>query len=263
MTIAAGFRCFDGVLLATDSEHTVGQSKYKAQKIFEVRCGDFFSGAIPECSRMLVAGAGDNGAISEVVESLGNSEEVYTQSVTFEGIERAIRRCKLGKGATVLIGVKVYTERQARLLRVEEDDYEKIRITQFWPTSEYSCTFTGTEVAESICREISYWLYSSGLPVLSMREIAKHLLGRAISHSLYCDFPVQIDYLFDTGCAQLARDIALPDYGKGYLCGVHTLLGNAFCGCVDPTVSDERFEKSLQSLVDKLREVRNDTLNPK
>lgn len=263
MTIAAGFRCFDGVLLATDSEHTAGQSKYKGQKIFEVKCGDFFSGTIPEYSRLLVAGAGDDSAISEVVESLGNSEEIYTQSVTFDGIEKAIRRCKPGRGSTLLIGVKVYTEQKARLLRVEEDDDEKIRITQFWPTLGYSCTFTGTDVAESICREISYWLYNSGLPVLSMREIAKHLLGRAISYSAYCGFPVQIDYLFDTGCAQLARDITLPDYGKGYLCSVHTLLGNTFCGCVDPTVSDERFEKSLQSLVDKLREVRNDTINPK
>jgi hypothetical protein len=37
MTIVSGARCYDGVVLCTDGEHYVGQSKFYQKKIFEAK----------------------------------------------------------------------------------------------------------------------------------------------------------------------------------------------------------------------------------
>ena len=107
-----------------------------------------------------------------------------------------------------------------------------------------------------MCREIAGWLYSDGLPVLAMSEIAKHMLGRVIDHALYCGHPVQTNYLFDTGCAELAKQVSLPDYTNGYLGDVQYFVGYAIGSCIDTSVTNERFEQALKFLADRLRAIR-------
>ena len=126
MTIAAGFRCFDGVLLATDSQHTAGQGKFPGQKIWAVECGDFVPGPQPNSSVLLIAGAGSDSTIQAVVNALGKDEEIQTvPSVTFVNIESAIKRCASGVDTSVLVaGVKVHAEGRARLLRISKDEGE-------------------------------------------------------------------------------------------------------------------------------------------
>jgi len=265
MTIAAGFRCFDGVLLTTDSEHSCGLSRYSGQKIWPIECGDFISGPQPNCSTLLVAAAGFDSTISETVTSLRNDEGIRGSSITFETIESAIRRCASGIGSTVLLlAVKLHTEQQARLLRVVEDE-GRVKIVPLSSRTGDCCTFTGTEVAESMCREICDWLHSAGLPVLVMRELAKHILSRVSEYAIYCLPPIQSNYLFDTGRPELAemrRDIRLPDYATGYLLGLQYDFGHALRSCVDPTVPEEMFEESLQHLIERLRTTRRRVLTP-
>jgi hypothetical protein len=257
MTIAAGFRCFDGVLLATDSEHSLRQTKFSAQKIWPVECGDFVSGPQPNSSFLLIVGAGADDPIQDVVNALREDKEIRADSIGFVNIENAIKRCFSGIETSVLLaGLKIRTERRARLLKISKEE-EMVRIIPFGSGSGNSCAFIGTEVAESICREITDWLYSDGLPVLGMNELAKHILGRIIDHSLYCRPPVQTNYLFDTGCAELAKQARLPDYANGYLGGVQYCVGHVIGSCVDANVTNERFEHLLKILIDKLRAVRS------
>jgi len=61
MTIAAGFRCFNGVVLCTDSELTAGQSKYHDKKIFQVEA---------ENAIVYVAGSGHSDYIKSTAEDL-------------------------------------------------------------------------------------------------------------------------------------------------------------------------------------------------
>jgi len=256
MTIVAGFRCFDGVLLATDSQHTAGLGIFPGQKIWPIECGDFVPGSQPNSSFLLIAGAGDDGPIQDVVNTLGKTEEIQTGSVTFANIEEAIARCASGIETSVLLaGVKIRSEQSARLLRISKEE-GRIRIIPIPSGSGNSCVFAGTEVAESMCREIADWLYIDGLPVLGMNELAKHILGRVIDHSLYCGPPVQTNYLFDSGCAGSAKPAKLPPYADGYLCRVQYHVGNAIGACVDATVTDDTFEQLLQRLTDKLRTMR-------
>jgi 20S proteasome alpha/beta subunit len=93
MTIAAGFRCHDGVVLCTDSEHTSGQSKSYDHKIFEATAGN---------ALIYVAGAGDDVYIRTAAQDL--AYEVSGKTVSFEHIEllsqkvmTAIPRLYLGR----------------------------------------------------------------------------------------------------------------------------------------------------------------------
>jgi hypothetical protein len=61
MTIAAGFRCYDGVVLCTDSEHTSGQSKFYQKKIFQIEA---------ENAKVYLAGAGDDLYIKSAAERI-------------------------------------------------------------------------------------------------------------------------------------------------------------------------------------------------
>ena len=67
MTIAAGFRCHDGVVLCTDSEHTSGQSKSYDHKIFEATAGN---------ALIYVAGAGDDVYIRTAAQDLADRKSV-------------------------------------------------------------------------------------------------------------------------------------------------------------------------------------------
>ena len=250
MTIAAGFRCRDGVLLLADSRHTIGDAGYQGQKIWGIDCGE--SG-----SSLLVTAAGTDSAILETVDFLKSDAGIRGNSLSFETVTNAIRRCNPGKNSTLLVGVKLRNEEQARLLRVEEDDEGKIRINQL------PHTFTGAQVAEALCREIFEWLYSPSVRVLQMKELAKHVFGRVFDYDPWCGPPVQSDYLFDDGGAiEMIGDFRMPTYTqgyRGYLCGVQHLLGATIRGCIDFTTGEGDFENVLQQLIDELKEMRKNS----
>ena len=132
MTIAAGFRCLDGVLLVADSKHNIGDASYSGPKIWEVECGE--SG-----SSIIVTGAGVDSAISDAVDYLRDDAAINGDSVSFEIVESAIKGSGFGKETTLLLGIKIRSENRGRLFRVEEGDQGIVRVS-----SVESSTFTGT-----------------------------------------------------------------------------------------------------------------------
>jgi hypothetical protein len=257
VTIAAGFRCFDGVLLATDSEYSAGLGKFPDRKIWTIECGDFVSGPQPNCSLILVAAAGENAFIIDAVNCLKNDKELQQDTITLENVENAIKRSASGmKHSVLLMGVRIHNEGRAHLLRVERGE-GKTRIIPILLQPHGCWTFTGTEVAESMCREMSDWMCSSGLSVLAMQVIAREMLERVVKYAAYCGPPIQTNYLFDSYDPQLQsarRVVALPE---GFLKQIQHQTGAVIQTCVDASVPDTRFEQSLAALVEKLRKLRD------
>jgi hypothetical protein len=142
------------------------------------------------------------------------------------------------------------------LLRVERGE-GKTRIIPIPLEPWGSWTFTGTEVAVSMCREMADWMCSSGLSVVAMQVIAREMLERVCKYAAYCGGPIQTDYLFDSYDPQsqsVRKAInALPE---GFFRGVQYQAGKAIQDCVDSTVPDAGFEESLNALVEKLRRLR-------
>jgi hypothetical protein len=252
MTIAAGFRCRDGVLILVDSQHSVGNSKYQGPKLWEIEWGK---------SSVVVTAAGDDSSILEAVEHLRRKIDGFSENVGFQAIDEAIRSCKLGRGLVLLVGAKLEHESTARLLRVEEDNEGTTRVNQLPQSGLKSYTFSGTYVAEAMCNEMFDWLFSSAVPVLQMKELAAHALGRICEYAQWCSWPIQSAYLLDEGARiEYLDDFKLPEYApkyRGYLCGVQHLLGQAIRACVDFTnPNDAECERHIQDLADSLREMR-------
>jgi hypothetical protein len=214
---------------------------------------------------LLVAGAGFDDSINDIVNKLKGDEQIQRDSVSFANIEDALKRCASGIKSTILLaGVKVRAEQPARLLRITKSEGQ-IRVIPFSSAPGNCCTFTGTEVAESMCKEIAEWLYSAGLPIMSVKALAVHLLTRVTSYASFCGPPIQTNYLFDTERPELAemrRDIRLPEYTNCYLCGPQHDFGHTLRCCIDLSISDAMFEESLQRLIDTLRTARRAALTP-
>ncbi|MGA3324805.1 MAG: hypothetical protein ABSF45_10050 [Terriglobia bacterium] len=263
MTIAAGFRCFDGVLLATDSQHSLGQSKFPGQKIWTIQCGDFVSGLKPNRSLLVIAGAGEDAFIINVVNSLKQCKELQRNMVSYEDVEHAIKDVSSGmKNSGLLVGVRIRTEREVRLLRVERAE-GKPTITLIAPSTWTSATFFGAEVAESICREMAELMWHSGLSVVATQVIAKEMLKRVTEYARYCSPPIQTECLFDSydPQSQPSRRPAKP-LPEDFFRNTQYHAGRAIQNAVDFTVPDDLFEESLAALVEKLRKLREHSVSP-
>jgi hypothetical protein len=84
MTIAAGFRCYDGVVLCTDSEHYVGQSKFYGKKIFQAEARN---------ASVYIAGAGHDDYIKSAAESM--ETEITGKIVSLDQIKAAFQEIVL------------------------------------------------------------------------------------------------------------------------------------------------------------------------
>jgi len=257
VTIAAGFRCFDGVLLVADTQHTSGYEKFADQKIWTVECGDFAGG--PKPSMLLVAGAGVDAFIIDAVNRLKSDAELQRKVVSFENVERAIQRAASGaKQSVLLVGVKIRTDDYARLLRVERAEGKtRILPTPIPPQPGKGWTFTGTDVVETLCGEMADWLCSEGLPVFAMRETAKEMLKRMASRGLYCNPPIQVDFLLDTYAPRLeAARRMVNSLPEDFLAGALYQFGHVLRSCADHTLATEEFVESVRVLGETLRQIR-------
>ena len=253
MTISAGFRCRDGVLLLVDSQHSAGQTKYQGPKVWTLPCGD-------ETSSLILTAAGSSSSIADTVDAIQSAIGKLTHDVTLKNIKDVLRRINPGEGNVLLLGVQIQNEDKSQLLRVEQDSQGNIRINQL-DDFRQKYFFTGTEVSEAMCHEMFEFFPVRSMGVLQMREIGKHILGRICEYSEWCSRPIQSAYILDYEF-QLEgfEDFQIPDYKlghEGYLFGVPRLLGNAIHQCLDyEETKESAFEKCLQNLIDKLREIR-------
>jgi hypothetical protein len=257
MTIAAGFRCSNGVLLLVDSQHTAGNTKYHGTKVWKLSCGD-------GSSSLILTAAGPSPSIVDTMDFIKFHVENLKKDITLENVKDVIRTSNPGEGTVLLVGVSLQDDDFAQLLRCEQDGQGTVRINQLDPTLRQKCFFTGTEVAEAMCHEMFEWFPIREIGVLQMREIGKHVLGRICEYAEFCSRPIQSSYILDDA-ARLEyfegfEDFRLPDYSpgrEGHLLGVYRLLGDTISECLNfEETKESSFERSLQELVDKLREMR-------
>jgi len=217
MTIAAGFRCRDGVVLCTDSEHTAGQSKFYDHKIFQAEAAN---------AVMYVAGAGDDLYIRSAAREI--ESEVQGKSLSFDQIEVAAEKAvsmiykehfaiahqasdPSAPTMTLLLAAQVEGEKEARLYRIRETG----GITQVGP----GVSVVGTEAAESLMRALSDLFFGGySQSVYAMRYLAVHMIHRVIRSASYCGGSPQIACLTDQG-ARYVETTADADLGHDYLAG--------------------------------------------
>jgi 20S proteasome alpha/beta subunit len=199
MTIAAGFRCSDGVVICTDSEHTAGQAKHYGPKIFEEVAGN---------GALYVAGAGTDVYIGAVAKEIGadiqgktidfDSIEALTQARVMEVYSRHIAPARQASdpdapSLALLLAIRI-TGQRARLYRVEETGGVNL--------VDSGVAVVGTQAAETLIRNLADILSCDNFTSVStMRAIAVHLISRAARFASYCGGSAQVVCLSDDGTA--------------------------------------------------------------
>jgi 20S proteasome alpha/beta subunit len=170
MTIAVGFRCVDGVVVCTDSEHTAGQAKHYAPKIFQ---------AVADNARLYIAGAGNDVYIGGVSKEIAS--DVKGKSMDFDSIESLAQKRVMevydshiaparkagdpgAPSMALLLAVQI-KELEARLYRIEE--------TGGIHLVDMGLAVVGTEAAETLVRGLaSIFVMDYYTSVFTMHVIA-------------------------------------------------------------------------------------------
>ena len=241
MTIAAGFVCNDGIVLAADSEISTQTSKWEGRKLFE---------HIRQNYGVVVTGAGDadllNMAAYEIGRALAATDKLdgiraKVSAVLDQICERCIDRYQDGdpnRPQLFLLIAARMNSGQCLLLRTNENRISSVD----------GCEFVG--IGADIARAEASWLYQPDLTTAVMSKIALQLIYWVKQHVLGCG---QATYVISLREAR-GRSIELCE--DGFFWGLHDLLRPILLSCMDIKVPDEALDHALRLFEGKIRAVR-------
>jgi len=235
MTIAAGFRCFDGVVLCSDSEHTEGQSKFYDTKIFEVKANN---------AVLYLTGAGDYvyiRSVAEEIKSLLNGRDASLDQIkaVFEDTVSETYSHRLGLARQAgdlnpptmlfLVALWVDGDKKAKIYRIAETG----GVSE--ATSE--CTTIGIESAETLVRELAdLLLRGRPVSVFAVRHLAVYIINRVVRFASYVGGSAQVACIADGGITY-SDNSASSDPGRDYLsellCDLPPIIEGFISGHVD------------------------------
>jgi len=251
MTIAAGFRCFDGVVLSTDSECTAGQSKFYDKKIFEAKADN---------AEVYIAGAGDYSYITSAAEEI--CAAIKGKAASLDQIKAAAQDAvsdiykqystpafQAGDPAaptlSLLVAAYVKGDKKAALFKVAETGGPSPVDSGF--------TSIGTDAAQSLLREqadLFYRDYNSS--VYTLRILAPYMIRRVVKFAAYCGGSAQVGCIVDGGISHL-HNSASDDPGPDALSDMLFDLPEIMEACLSGRVSTT--ESIIKTFSERVREV--------
>lgn len=246
MTIAAGFRVANGVLIGADTRIEEGNVKYEQNKVFD--CSE----AGPRCA-VLLAGAGNFESLSYCADLLrtfgfpGSTDHLSTLK------ERVLKFTET-KRYRKLIGRYAPCGDFAAIVALRSGDGETDLLSLsgecLYPIPEYRCIGAGSETALFV----SKWLYRPDYPIHVFVPMAIQAFRAAKGHNAGCDDSTRIVRLYNAGSGLEPNRTVWGD--TDYLWGIHDLLGSVIRGCFDLRVATEGFKATLRALDEKVVAIR-------
>jgi hypothetical protein len=250
MTIAAGFHCDDGVVLCTDSQHTVGQSKFYDEKIYT---------ALSKNGIVCVAGAGDSEHIKYVTQEIAKNIEGKNPNIdqinlaidqvvskTFSSHFAPIRQSGDPNPPTFVLIVAVQLNRETHLLKVRETGSVS-------EVEHLGLAVTGTEAGESVFRALADILLMHDVrSVYAVCAIAAYLIRSVGKFSAYCGGSPQLACFADDG-SRWIHTIASDDPGIDPLANIFSGFPLILEACARGSIGG--FKHGLERLESDLREV--------
>ena len=196
MTIAVGFRCVDGVVLAADSLYTDGPAKLYGPKIFPIPSNGLYA--------MTVAGAGGVPSLKAIVQDIRGRLKRYTGPPDFAGLQRLIEAALCA----------YYPKHIDSAPRDKQDDLSVSLLIAIWTVSEgarlfESCRTTVFEVTEHRCIGVGSYLAAylddvfcpnSVWPNVVLGEaLASYIVGRSRKFVQFCGGRTFVRALLDDG----------------------------------------------------------------
>jgi 20S proteasome alpha/beta subunit len=250
MTIALGFVCQNGVILAADSEVAYEGTKTPGQKIFLIDGGTYWS--------IAVAAAGGVDLIRMAVDDLKHTLQT-DRDLTLEKIrQKIIERIKYFRddyiwpaaergielALDLLIAVRTIDGRSALL---------KVNGIEGGLVSEVSgCEFIG--IGHEIARSVSSWLFGLGFKLEMGERLAEQVIRWVKATVPGCGGSTQIWVLPNMGTG--LRTGVWQDFEEGFFHHANSFLREIFWDCLNATASDAQFEENLRRFVERMRDFR-------
>src|ERR1035437_6928110 len=246
VTIAAGFRVANGILIGADTRIEEGNVKYEQNKVFD--CHE--SGT--NCA-VLLAGAGNFESISYCADLLrthgflGSTDHLDTLK------ERVLKFLETKRYRRLIERQAPYGDFSAIVaLRSGDGETDLLSLSGecLYPIPEYRCIGAGSETALFI----SKWLYKPDYPIHVFVPMAIQVFRAAKGHNTGCDDSTRIVRLYNAESGLEPKRTVWGD--TDYLWGVHDLLGSVIQGCFDLRAATEEFQASLRGLDEKVVAIR-------
>jgi 20S proteasome alpha/beta subunit len=227
MTIAACFKCSDGVLIGADTRVEDAITKWEDHKLFHCSpdgadyhlvmsgCGGYY--AIASLARDLKKHmAGSDGTLTSIDVALDWLRDTprYLKSIDPE---------ESGFVSDLLFAVSS-ADKRTELFHMSE--------LNLIPVDSFKCIGSG----ESLARFYVHWLHSTSLPIKVFLPMAMQIFRAAKLHHAGADDTTQIVRLYNTEPTEPRKITFHSD--ENFLWGLHGLLGKVLYGCFDPKVSD-------------------------
>jgi 20S proteasome alpha/beta subunit len=193
MTIAAGFICADGIILAADTQYTVGSTKTNGQKIYDViEDGDY---------RLILAGAGDVPYIRMTADKLVSNllkKKLHSESDVIEVVGATLKWVhkehifphpadQFGNKPMVQLLVAIRSSAGLKLLASNA--------TAVFNVTDYQVLGSGVEIASYILDR----LREHGYNLPTMEILATYVISVAKRYDNYCGGDTQLVTLHRDG----------------------------------------------------------------
>ena len=248
MTIAAGFVCIDGIVIAADSEHSVVRSE--RGPIFGVSKREYEVILTGTGTSHLIRMAFDE--LCDVVDEKDNIRTIRTKikEVVSNICQQHIFSLYQANDSRrpsfdLLIAVK---------MRTREGDKQLFKTTDAALSTVDHCDFVGT--GSSLAISLASWLYDQKLTTDVTKVVARQILHWVRKHTPSCGQTTLAVTLRDSGTSP-SRSL---HEDSQFFWGLHELLKPILIGCLDGLTSDQEFANHLQQFEDKMRAIRREVL---
>jgi 20S proteasome alpha/beta subunit len=251
MTIAAGFRCKDGVLVGADTRIEEGDVKYQENKVFDITPDGFRGFGIA------LAGAGDFNEINTCVDLMRDGR-LYERADSMLKLKKALRDfVDSGRYQRLIKPKKPPTQGFDAILGLRTADGKTDLLylynSNLYPIPTYRCIGAGHQTALFV----SKWLYSPDYSIRAFVPLALNIFRAAKDNNSGCDDLTRIATLYNGTWDVPPITSTWPE--GDFMWGINDLLRPIVRGCVDARIPEHYFESSIKNLIDRLRAVRHST----
>jgi 20S proteasome alpha/beta subunit len=247
MTIAAAFRCADGVLLGADTLITDGYTKTHERKIFP--CSRF--GWYPSVQ---MTGAGSLPRIKSFAAKL-NDDDAFGDASSCGDIQAAIDTAVKSDWYQDAVSKTNAEHENMECLFAVKDDSGKTALlhlynSTLYPIDYWQCIGTGGPVMKYLCS----WLYSPTLPISISVVLMSYMFQEAKDHGDGCGGDTNIVQLFDGLRDEYPGDVFVAE--PHAIRKLYQAVSPVLRACANKELPEEIFESHLNRLTLELRGLR-------
>jgi hypothetical protein len=243
VTIVAGFKCKDGIVLCADTQETIQIAKTHVPKLRIEPNRDFYGGDTPAELMVAFAGAGEGPFIDKLVSRAWEDAQIGTNiEEVSNDIEKSIKETYKEYGGiyqpgycpqvTLLYGVKMHDK--SLLFRADGPVVNE--------KDTYDCAGTGLYLSNFVCSR----MYRENLTLQQATILAAYVLFQAKEHVEGCGGQSHVAVLKNEGGSGMADDLHGIDRQIGL---IDKNVERTILSAADLTIDETKFSSDLSSFI--------------